>query len=181
MTSKVKILQSLRRLFIILVGLTMTWCSEKMLLSNTCRRGLIKKSVTVSITYVCIIIGACLLAKFDNMQCLNKLRRLVHSKTTSILRDQTSFCHELTQIVHGQTLYFDICLHQPALPDFEFRLGNNRQRFFKIFSRFQKNSSGNYFRQLRRSRPHLLARRGTKIGEDWRFFHFFVFRDFFND
>ena len=52
MTLKVQILQTLRRLFIILVGLTMTWFSEKMLIFNICRRGLmpnlIKKSWTVS-------------------------------------------------------------------------------------------------------------------------------------
>ena len=34
MTLKVQILQSLRRLFIILVGLTMTWFCDKMLISN---------------------------------------------------------------------------------------------------------------------------------------------------
>ena len=43
----------LRSLFIILVGLTMTWFSEDFFISNICRRGLmpnlIKKSVTVSI------------------------------------------------------------------------------------------------------------------------------------
>ena len=52
MTMKVQILQTLRRLFIILVGLTMTWFSEKMLIFNIYRRGLmpnlIKKSWTVS-------------------------------------------------------------------------------------------------------------------------------------
>ena len=52
MTLKVQILQSLRRLFITLVGLTMTWFGEKMLIFNKCRRGLmpnlIKKSWTVS-------------------------------------------------------------------------------------------------------------------------------------
>ena len=52
MNLKVQILQSLRRLFTILVGLMMTWLSEKMLLFNICRRGLmpnlIKKSWTVS-------------------------------------------------------------------------------------------------------------------------------------
>ena len=48
MTLKVQILQTLRRLFIILIGLTMTGFSEKMLIFNICRRGLmpnlIKKS-----------------------------------------------------------------------------------------------------------------------------------------
>ena len=52
MTLKVQILQTLRRLFIILVGLTMTWFIEKMLIFNICRHGLmpnlIKKSWTVS-------------------------------------------------------------------------------------------------------------------------------------
>ena len=52
MTFKAQILQTLRRLFIILVGLTMTWFSEKMLISNKCRRdlmlNLMKKSWTVS-------------------------------------------------------------------------------------------------------------------------------------
>ena len=52
MTLNVQILQTLRRLFIILVGLTMTWFSEKMLIFNICRHGLmsnlIKKSWTVS-------------------------------------------------------------------------------------------------------------------------------------
>ena len=52
MTLKVRILQSLRRLFIILVGLMMTLFSEKMLISNVCISGLmpnlIKKSWTVS-------------------------------------------------------------------------------------------------------------------------------------
>ena len=52
MTLNVRILQSLRRLFIILVGLTMTWFIEKMLIFNICRHGLmpnlIKKSWTVS-------------------------------------------------------------------------------------------------------------------------------------
>ena len=52
MTLKVRILQSLRRLLIILVGLTMTWFSEKMLISNICIGGLkpnlSKKSWTVS-------------------------------------------------------------------------------------------------------------------------------------
>ena len=52
MTLKVWILQSLRRLFIIMVGLRMTWFSEKMLISYKCIRGLmpnlIKKSWTVS-------------------------------------------------------------------------------------------------------------------------------------
>ena len=36
----IQILQSLRRLFIILVGLTMTWFSEKMLISNIFTHGL---------------------------------------------------------------------------------------------------------------------------------------------
>ena len=48
---KVWILQSLRRLFIVLVGLTVTWFSEKMLISHRCIHGLmsnlIKKSWTV--------------------------------------------------------------------------------------------------------------------------------------
>ena len=52
MTLKVHFLQTLRRLFIILLGLTMTWFSEKMLISNKCRRdlmlNLMKKSWTVS-------------------------------------------------------------------------------------------------------------------------------------
>ena len=52
MTLNVQILQTLRRLFIISVGLTMTWFSEKMLIFNMCRHGLmpnlIKKSWTVS-------------------------------------------------------------------------------------------------------------------------------------
>ena len=54
-TLKVQFLQILRmlfNLFIILVGLTMTWFSEKMLIFNTCRHSLmpnlIKKSWTVS-------------------------------------------------------------------------------------------------------------------------------------
>ena len=55
-TLKVRIFQSLRRLFIILVGLTMTWFSEKMLISKIGRHGLmpnlIKKSLTVSKTYL---------------------------------------------------------------------------------------------------------------------------------
>ena len=57
MTLKVGILPSLRRLFIILVGLTMTSFSEKMLISNICIRGLmpnlIKKSWTVSRDAIC--------------------------------------------------------------------------------------------------------------------------------
>ena len=52
MTFKVHFLQTLRRLTIILVSLMMTWFSEKMLISNKCRRylmpNLIKKSWTVS-------------------------------------------------------------------------------------------------------------------------------------
>ena len=52
MTLKVRSLRCLRRLFIILVSLTMTWFSEKMLIFKTCRRvlmpNLIKKSWTVS-------------------------------------------------------------------------------------------------------------------------------------
>ena len=52
MTLKVQILQILMRLFIILAGLTMTWFSEKMLISNGCIGGLmpyaIKKSQKVS-------------------------------------------------------------------------------------------------------------------------------------
>ena len=35
-----KFLQTLRRLFIILVGLTMAWFNEKILIFNVCRRGL---------------------------------------------------------------------------------------------------------------------------------------------
>ena len=52
MTLEVRILRCLRRLFIILVSLTMTLFSEKMLISHICIRGLmpnlIKKSWTVS-------------------------------------------------------------------------------------------------------------------------------------
>ena len=52
------ILKSSRRLFI-LVGLTMTWLSEKMLTFNICRRGLmpnlIKKSWTVSNQYASLL------------------------------------------------------------------------------------------------------------------------------
>ena len=52
MTLKVRILRCLRRLFIILVSLTMTWFSEKMLISTRCIHGfmsnLIKKSWTDS-------------------------------------------------------------------------------------------------------------------------------------
>ena len=43
-TLKVRILQSLRWLFIILVGLTMTSFSEKMFISNRCLRGLMPNS-----------------------------------------------------------------------------------------------------------------------------------------
>ena len=50
---KVQTLQTLRRLFIILDGLAMTWFSESMLIFNVCRHGLMpnlfKKSCTVSI------------------------------------------------------------------------------------------------------------------------------------
>ena len=53
MTLKVRIFHSLRMLFIILVGPTMTWFIEKMLISNVCIRGLMpnlfKKSWTVSV------------------------------------------------------------------------------------------------------------------------------------
>ena len=52
MTLKVQILQSFRRLLIILLGLMMTLFSEKMFISNICIHGLmpnfIKKSWTVS-------------------------------------------------------------------------------------------------------------------------------------
>ena len=52
MTLKLRILRSLTRLFIILVSLTMSLFSEKMLISNRCISGfmpnLIKKSWTVS-------------------------------------------------------------------------------------------------------------------------------------
>ena len=51
MTFKVQILQTLRRLFIILVGLTMTWFGEKILIFNIFRRlmpNLIKQSWTLS-------------------------------------------------------------------------------------------------------------------------------------
>ena len=57
MTLKVRILQSLTRLFIILVSLTMSLFSEKMLIFNRCISGLmsnlIKKSWTVSNIDVC--------------------------------------------------------------------------------------------------------------------------------
>ena len=63
MTLKVKILQTLRRLFIILIGLTMTWFSEKLLISTRCISGLmpnlIKKSWTVS--------NVCFLEKKDSV------------------------------------------------------------------------------------------------------------------
>ena len=53
----IRILQSLMRLSIILVDLTMTLFSEKMLISNICIRGLmpnlIKKSWTVSRDAIC--------------------------------------------------------------------------------------------------------------------------------
>ena len=49
---KVQILQSLRRLFIILIGLIMTWFNEKVIIFNMCICGLMpnltKKSWTVS-------------------------------------------------------------------------------------------------------------------------------------
>ena len=45
MTLKVQILQTLRRLFIILVGLTMTLFSVKMLIFNLCRRGLMPNMI----------------------------------------------------------------------------------------------------------------------------------------
>ena len=52
MTVKVQILETLRRLFIILVGLTMTLFYDKMLISHICIGGLMpnltKKSWTVS-------------------------------------------------------------------------------------------------------------------------------------
>ena len=55
MTLKVRILRCSRRLFIILVSLTMTWFSEKMLTSTRCIHGfmsnLIKKSWTDSISH----------------------------------------------------------------------------------------------------------------------------------
>ena len=55
MTLKVRILQSLTRLFIILVNLTKTGFSEEMLISIRCLRGfmpnLLKKSLTVSSKY----------------------------------------------------------------------------------------------------------------------------------
>ena len=57
MTLKIRIFRCLRRLFIILVSLTMTLFSEKMLISSRCIHGfmsnLIKKSWTDSTTYVC--------------------------------------------------------------------------------------------------------------------------------
>ena len=56
MTLKVRILQSFRRLFIILLSLTMTLFSEKMLISNICVHGLmpnlIENSWTVSILHI---------------------------------------------------------------------------------------------------------------------------------
>ena len=55
MTLKVRILRCSRRLFIILVSLTMTWFSEKMFISTRCIHGfmsnLIKKSWTDSTPY----------------------------------------------------------------------------------------------------------------------------------
>ena len=71
MTLNVQILQTLRRLFIILVGLTMTWFSEKLLIFNICRCGLmpnlIKKSWTVSSRDSCRVILQCTL-HFKNMR-----------------------------------------------------------------------------------------------------------------
>ena len=56
MTLKIGILISLRRLFIILVSLTMTLFSEEMLISTRCIRGLMpnlnKKSLMVSNSHV---------------------------------------------------------------------------------------------------------------------------------
>ena len=55
-TLKVQILQSLRRLFIIIVGLTMTWFSEKMLISNICIciRGLMPNLIKNDLPYIII-------------------------------------------------------------------------------------------------------------------------------
>ena len=53
---KAQILQTLRRFFIMLEGLTMTWFSEKMLIISRCNCGfmsnLFKKSSMVSSTYI---------------------------------------------------------------------------------------------------------------------------------
>ena len=50
MTLKVQILQTLRSLFIIFVGLTMTWFSDKMLIFVICRRGLMPNMILKSWT-----------------------------------------------------------------------------------------------------------------------------------
>ena len=49
MTWKVQILQTMRRLFIILLGLTMTWFSGKMLIFKICRYGLMPNLITKSL------------------------------------------------------------------------------------------------------------------------------------
>ena len=86
MTLKVQILQHLRRLFIILVGLTMTWFSAKMLIFNIWRPGLmpnmIKKSWTVSIFYCVSLFIDLNLAYFEKdfihcVRLLTKLRKKV--------------------------------------------------------------------------------------------------------
>ena len=101
MTLKVRILQSLTRLFIILVSLMMSLFSEKMLIFNRCISGLmsnlIKKSWTVSIVQSAVEsssncselgigIEAALSGVVSNKTSLNKTNnnRLVGSAVTHI-------------------------------------------------------------------------------------------------
>ena len=69
MTLKLRILRSFTRLFIILISLTRSLFSEKMLISNRCISGLmfnlIKKSWTVSILQLTLCNVICLIDRSD--------------------------------------------------------------------------------------------------------------------
>ena len=89
MALKVQILRCSRRLFIILVSLTMTWFSEKMLISTRCIHGfmsnLIKKSWTDSNPqcriFQSLLCNGCrrMISDTEKMHFLNSCNLIFHS------------------------------------------------------------------------------------------------------
>ena len=128
MTLKVRILQSLTRLFIILVSLRMSLFSDKMLIFNRCISGLmsnlIKKSWTVSNQHLgfthCALVHfrgrTNKVAWFDPKSCVGylcllsnpkqKCQKSKHPAAKQWKKEKKKFWQDIWFIFHVKVLYF---------------------------------------------------------------------------
>ena len=128
MTLKAQILQSLQRLFIILVSLTMSLFSEKMFIFNRCisvlMSNLIKKSWTVSIDCVSSSLKVCFLLflfwlsmSFHSVQAAFKyLRCMYYVHTMIVVCIGTTYLHKSNRWCNNQRWFSLIFLQWNQSP-----------------------------------------------------------------